>query len=285
VSVRFFDGVSRSMKVKDLNVTKDYQKVYKPGKVIRVAVNKLERLCTKQLVIEACLSQANKSAQNELMSQVGAFAQQYHQSLEQAAPLKVGEQVEAEVQLIKDYGLIVTLKLDSDVKTGFILNDHKLSQKYKPGQKLTCRVLDIDSAKKIADLKEVDTASQKAKKDFKAGQKNKGIVELNKEGYLVVSLKSSRQTIGLLLNSNFNQDQEARETYQIGESIEVVAVKQTNGVWELVKVQKETEKKATSAGAPKLSELKAGIRFTGQIKSIKQQCLYIQLPKSEHNPK
>lgn len=138
VSVRFFDGVSRSMKVKDLNVTKDYQKVYKPGKVIRVAVNKLERLCTKQLVIEACLSQANKSAQNELMSQVGAFAQQYHQSLEQAAPLKVGEQVEAEVQLIKDYGLIVALKLDSDVKTGFILNDHKLSQKYKPGQKLTC---------------------------------------------------------------------------------------------------------------------------------------------------
>lgn len=136
-------------------------------------------------------------------------------------------------------------------------------------------MLDIDSAKKIADLKEVDTTSQKAKKDFKTGQKNKGIVELNKEAYLVVSLKSSRQTIGLLLNSNFNQDQEARETYQIGESIEVVAVKQTNGVWELVKVQQETEKKATSAGAPKLSELKAGIRFTGQIKSIKQQCFYI----------
>lgn len=47
VSVRFFNGVSRSIKVKDLNTTSEYAKIYTPGKVLRVAVNKLERLCTK----------------------------------------------------------------------------------------------------------------------------------------------------------------------------------------------------------------------------------------------
>jgi len=51
VSVRFFNGVLKSIKVKDLNTTTDYQKVYTPGKVVRVAVNKLERLCTKLSVI------------------------------------------------------------------------------------------------------------------------------------------------------------------------------------------------------------------------------------------
>jgi hypothetical protein len=39
-----------------LNTTEEYKKLYYPGKVIRVAVNKLGRLCTKAKVIEACLA-------------------------------------------------------------------------------------------------------------------------------------------------------------------------------------------------------------------------------------
>ena len=54
VSVRFLNGIQKLIKVKDLNTTQDYKKIYTPGKVIRVAVNKLGRLCTKQKVIEAC---------------------------------------------------------------------------------------------------------------------------------------------------------------------------------------------------------------------------------------
>ena len=51
--------------MKDLNVTKDYQKVYYPGKVIRVGVNKLDRLCTKQKVIEACLALTGKATNSD----------------------------------------------------------------------------------------------------------------------------------------------------------------------------------------------------------------------------
>jgi len=48
------DGIQKSIKVKDLNTTVDYTSIYYPGKVIRVAVNKLGRLCTKQRVLDAC---------------------------------------------------------------------------------------------------------------------------------------------------------------------------------------------------------------------------------------
>jgi len=77
VSVRFLDGVSKSLKVKDLNSTKDYQKIYRPGKVIRVAVNKLERLCTKEKVIEMCLVQSNRSVESDQIAQISAFGEQY----------------------------------------------------------------------------------------------------------------------------------------------------------------------------------------------------------------
>lgn len=55
VSVRFHNGIQKLIKVKDLNTTTDYKKIYTPGKIIRVAVNKLGRLCTKSKVIEACV--------------------------------------------------------------------------------------------------------------------------------------------------------------------------------------------------------------------------------------
>ena len=54
LSVKFMGGSSRQIKVKDLNNISNYSKVYRPGNVIRVAVNKLGRLCTKEKVVEAC---------------------------------------------------------------------------------------------------------------------------------------------------------------------------------------------------------------------------------------
>jgi hypothetical protein len=44
------------VKVKDLNRIENYQDVYRPGRVVRVAVNKLGRLSTKEKVINTCLS-------------------------------------------------------------------------------------------------------------------------------------------------------------------------------------------------------------------------------------
>jgi len=51
-----------------------------------------------------------------------------------AEGLRIGDEVECEVQLVKDYGIIAKLnRVEGNVQTGFILNDHKLAQKYKPG--------------------------------------------------------------------------------------------------------------------------------------------------------
>ena len=57
---------------------------------------------------------------------------------------------------MKDYGIIAKIKAEetSTVQTGFIMNDQKAHSKYKQGQSLRCRVLDIDPVKKIADLSE-----------------------------------------------------------------------------------------------------------------------------------
>ena len=58
---------------------------------------------------------------------------------------------------------------------------------------LDCIVLDIDTGKKIADLSErlAETKSSKDK-EIKDGDQ-KAIVELNKEQYLIVTFKKSRQ--------------------------------------------------------------------------------------------
>lgn len=120
------------------------------------------------------------------------------------------------MQLVKDYGIIGQISdcQGSEVQTGFILNDHKLKNKYKVGQKLTCKILDIDTSKKIADLKEVQEGTKEEQanhKKIKPDSKQKVIVELNKDGYLIVSLKSNRSILGICLTGNFNHDAENQD--------------------------------------------------------------------------
>lgn len=164
-----------------------------------------------------------------------------------------------------------------DTKTGFILNDHKLSSKYKIGQKLVCRVLDIDTQKKIADLKELPkgTAAEEPNlKKIKVDSKQKVVIELNKDEYFVVSFKNQRHVLGLCLASNFNQDAEA-SGLQIGDEIEVL-VNQWNEqgrFFELIQVPKEEKKK--NSGGGEITELKEGVKFNGKITSIKAQAIYV----------
>ena len=60
---------------------------------------------------------------------------------------------------------------------------------------------------------------------FKAESKHKVIIELNKDGYLIVSFKNQRKSLGICLTSNFNQDQESSTDFQIGEEIDVIVSK------------------------------------------------------------
>lgn len=73
--------------------------------------------------------------------------------------------------------------------------------------KLNCLVLDIDFEKEILDLSEKLAEKTTSNQTIKIGNQYKVTVELNKEDYLLVSFKQSKQSIGLLMMQNLNNDQ------------------------------------------------------------------------------
>lgn len=163
VTVRFMNGVQKAIKAKDLNSTQNISGTYYPGKPIRVAVNKLGRLCTKESVIEPCLAgQQGAGGKSDKEVQLDTFVHQFSTSVS-SCPLKIGDVVEATVQLVKDYGIIGQIATEGEqgegeqAMTGFVVNEQrKFTDKkhYKVGQKMKCCVLDIDPVKRIVDLSE-----------------------------------------------------------------------------------------------------------------------------------
>lgn len=144
-------------------------------------------------------------------------------------------------------------------------------------------MLDVDTHKKIADLKELPKGTEAEEpnlKKIKPDSKQKVVIELSKDEYFVVSFKSQRHVLGLCLASNFNQDAEATGL-QIGDELEVL-VHQWNEqgrFFELIQGQKE-EKKKSAGSSGEIAELKEGVKFSGKIASIKAQAIYVQLPKT-----
>ena len=140
------------------------------------------------------------------------------------------------MQLAKEYGLILDIPNQDDEEsqlTGFIVNEQKKSSKaYKQGAKVKCIVLDVDAEKKIVDLSErlVAQESADAKADDKKSKKEyqKAIVELNKDEYLIISLKNDRSKIGVCLlqslSNNLVQTKQVYQKYSLGDEIEVKLV-------------------------------------------------------------
>lgn len=119
----------------------------------------------------------------------------------------IGQTVKADVQLVKDYGVIVKISGNDELATGFIINAQTSSKKFKPGHSIKCRVLDVDPTKKMADLSEkLGDVKEGKKKEAKVGDEHKAIVELNKDSFVVMSLKSDRSKIGFCILHNFNKD-------------------------------------------------------------------------------
>lgn len=108
-------------------------------------------------MIDACLASRPASQRTDKEIQISSFAKAFAESIHDCQ-LKIGQKVEAQIQLVKDYGIIAQIKSDDKaiIQTGFIVNDQRSSDSkaYKQGQLLKCRVLDIDPAKGIADLSE-----------------------------------------------------------------------------------------------------------------------------------
>jgi hypothetical protein len=63
-------------------------------------------------------------------------------------------------------------------------------------------VLDVDPVKKIADLSE--KTFKKSEKEVKVGSSCKAIVELNKDSYVICSMKNNRRKFGICVMQNLN---------------------------------------------------------------------------------
>ena len=112
----------------------------------------------------------------------------------------LGMKVSAKVQLIKDYGLILSVDGFSNDLTGFIANEQLASSKqYKIGASLSCIVLDVDTDKKIIELSERLSTDEESKEASKLKENLKSVVEMNNERYLVVTLKNQRNKIGVCI--------------------------------------------------------------------------------------
>jgi len=207
VTVRFFNDVTKLVSVKDLETTQNLSANYPIGKVVRAAFNKVGRLSLKQAVINSSdqnVAQADKLVQVKTFGQLASNAQK-------SLGVKIGMTVDATVQLVKDYGLILEINdlegADSEL-TGFIVNEQKATGKnYKIGAKLRCMVLDVDPDTKIVDLSErlVKEGAKNETSSSKAGKElQKAVVELSKDNYLVVSLKSQRSRVGVCLLQSLN---------------------------------------------------------------------------------
>ena len=112
----------------------------------------------------------------------------------------LGMKVTAKVQLVKDYGLILSVDGFSNDLTGFIANEQLASSKqYKIGASLSCIVLDVDTDKKIIELSERLSTDEESKQASKLKENLKSVVEMNNERYLVVTLKNQRNKIGVCI--------------------------------------------------------------------------------------
>jgi hypothetical protein len=141
-------------------------------------------------------------------------------------------------------------------------------------------VLDIDTAKMIVDLSERLTES-KSSKELSSGS-HKAIVELNKEQYLIVSFKKSRQRIGVCIPNDFTQvnKTELYAKYQVGSEIKVRVISSEEGSFVLALPANEEK----SVRAPKNVSLDEGSLVSGPVRSIKGNCIFVQVGSSGKVP-
>ena len=155
--------------------------------------------------------------------------------------------------------------------------------KYKVGQSLTCRVLDVDKSKNIVDLKEVSSDEKAPKKsvELKVSAKKavNATVELDKDDYMVLSVKNA---LGVCLGHGFNRDT-ARSEEKVGESVtvHVTGYSESSKLYCFARVP-ENEDKGDKVSKKVSLDLAPGIKFSGSVKSVKSHSIFIQLPGQKH---
>ena len=108
VTLRFLDGLTKLVLVKDLETVQDFLDLYLPGKVVRCSKNKLDRLTLKSAVIYHSERDSNGMVLDKECQVRALHEEVKHQHA--LYNLKVGEKVTAHVSLVKEYGNIVSVE-------------------------------------------------------------------------------------------------------------------------------------------------------------------------------
>ena len=282
VTLRFNNGVTKLVSMRDIVNADKVADNYPVGKLVRAAINsKTSRLSLKKTVVDSADPQSGRRDQAALLK---SFEKLTGHAFSASNTLKIAQKVQAKVQLVKDYGLILGIEGQEEM-TGFIVNEQlkKADKTKKVGDSVSCVVMDIDFDKKIVDLSErLATKDQEETKQAKSAKQTtlqKAVVELNKEQYLVVSLKADRSQIGVsILHGHCQESQTAYSRYSVGDEIEVKVVGGSEGSFVLTQpklVVSYSSNTGAGASATQANTLEEGEKVTGTLKSIKGQCAFI----------
>lgn len=180
-----------------------------------------------------------------------------------------------------------------DRMTGFIVNQQKkkIDKLYKAGETIVDSIiLDIDYEKKIVELSE-RLVGQEESKQANASKKapgktefQKAVVELNKEQYLVVTLKSDRTKVGVCILHSLSADSTSLyQNYGIGDEIDVKVTssklnKDRDGLFVLTCPRPQKTQVTISGSMSGINNtLEEGEKVVGTLRSIKGMSAFIQV--------
>jgi rRNA biogenesis protein RRP5 len=202
---------------------------------------------------------------------------------------EIGSSVVGTVDQVMPMG--VAISLGSKV-TGLLPSNSNL----KKGDQVTCQVIDIDIVTRIVDLKllhdddQIHQDSQEMDEVMENAKKVDGVVELVKDDYITVSMKSFHG-IGFCLNRPVNAAKSNVHRYKVGQSIAVHVVNKIqceSGVirylleptLQVVKKSADTKrmlKNPIDTNFATLEDFTLGAKVRGKVQSVKETQVNIRL--------
>ncbi|XP_068652858.1 rRNA biogenesis protein RRP5 isoform X2 [Aristolochia californica] len=204
---------------------------------------------------------------------------------------KVGSLVEGEIQEIKEFGVVVSFKDQSDV-IGFITH-YQLNGKVGTGSIVQATVLDVSKLECIVDLslkpefvsESKDAKGKKRKRGAIAGlevhQTVHATVEIVKENYLVLSLPEYGHAIGYASLYDYNTQKLPHKHFVNGQSV-LVTVEDlpshspTGKLLLLLKTLSEVADSSSSKRAKKKSSYHVGSVVQAEITHVKPLELWVK---------
>lgn len=211
--------------------------------------------------------------------------------------LKVNSIVEGKVGMIKEYGVLVSLKTETSNVTGFLKNEHmeRDDHSYAIGSSRKFRIIDVDYVDSIVYLTDKLTEqniSENATKEFytknkKSKESLNYIIELFHDNYISACLQSNPSVKAIIPCNLYNFNYEASQLsdiYKIGEVININIIEYNSTLDKLVleapsKLLTKIQLKGSKSMLTKQSVVPGNI-IQGRINGIKNGYVFVYVDKT-----